>query len=75
VSKQPGRPSGPYPGARWCEPGAEDDVDFLDQARRAAEEIPNAEFLLIGGTDHLGVDTSEIDPEMPAVLRTLRETS
>jgi pimeloyl-ACP methyl ester carboxylesterase len=54
---------------------AEDDVDFLDQARRAAEEIPNAEFLLIGGTDHLGVDTSEIDPEMPAVLRTLRETS
>ena len=54
---------------------AEDDVDFLDQARRAAEEIPNAEFLLIGGTDHLGVDTSEIDPVLPAVLRTLRETS
>lgn len=53
---------------------AEDDVDFIDQARRAAEEIPNAEFLSIGGTDHLGVDTSEIDPVMPAVLRTLRNT-
>ena len=48
---------------------AEDDVDFFDQARRAAEEIPNAEFLSIGGTDHLGVDTSAVDPVLPAVLR------
>lgn len=54
---------------------AEDDVDFFDQARRAAEEIPNAEFLSIGGTDHLGVDTSPVDPVLPAVLRTLRGTS
>lgn len=54
---------------------ADDDVDFFDQAQRAAEEIPNAEFLSIGGTDHLGVDTSEIDPVLPAVLRTLRGTS
>jgi pimeloyl-ACP methyl ester carboxylesterase len=54
---------------------AEDDVDFFDQARRAADEIPNAEFVSILETDHLGVDTSSIDPVMPAVLRTLRETS
>ncbi len=54
---------------------AEDDVDFFGQARRAAEEIPHAEFLSIGGTDHLGVDTSRIDPAMPAVLRTLRGSS
>lgn len=53
---------------------AEDDVDFFDQARRAAEEIPNAEFLSIGGIDHLGVDTSPIDAVMPSVLRCLRDT-
>jgi pimeloyl-ACP methyl ester carboxylesterase len=53
---------------------AADDVDFFDQARRAAEEIPNAEFVSIGGTDHLGVDTARIDPVLPAVLRILRET-
>ena len=52
---------------------AADDVDFYDQARRAAEEIPDAEFLSIGGTDHLGVDTSAVDPFLPAVLRTLRK--
>jgi pimeloyl-ACP methyl ester carboxylesterase len=54
---------------------AEDDVDFFDQARRAADEIPNAEFVPIPGTDHLGVDTSTVDPVLPAVLRTLRGTS
>jgi pimeloyl-ACP methyl ester carboxylesterase len=54
---------------------AEDDVDFFDQARRAADEIPGAEFLTIGGIDHLGVDTSPNAAVMPAVLRTLRETS
>lgn len=42
---------------------------------RAAGEIPNAEFLPIGATDHLGVDTADIDPVLPAVLRTLREAS
>lgn len=51
---------------------AADDVDYFDQARRAAQEIPNAEFLSIEGTDHLGVDTARIDPILPAVLRTLR---
>ena len=53
---------------------AEDDVDFFNQARRAADEIPNAQFLAIPGTDHLGVDTSAVDPVLPAVLRTLRAT-
>jgi pimeloyl-ACP methyl ester carboxylesterase len=54
---------------------AEDDEDFFDQAKRAADEIPNAEFVTIAGTDHLGVDTARVDPVLPAVLRTLTETS
>lgn len=52
---------------------AEDDADFFDQARRAADEIPNAEFVPIKRTDHLGADTARVDPILPAVLRTLRE--
>jgi pimeloyl-ACP methyl ester carboxylesterase len=52
---------------------AADDVDFFDQARRAADAIPHAEFVPIRGTDHLGVDTAAVDAFMPAVLRTLRE--
>ena len=51
---------------------AEDDVDFFEQARRAAAEIPDADFVSIEGTDHLGVDTARADPVLPAVLRTLR---
>jgi pimeloyl-ACP methyl ester carboxylesterase len=51
---------------------AADDVDFFDQARRAATEIPNAAFVSIEATDHLGVDTASPDPFMGAVLRTLR---
>jgi pimeloyl-ACP methyl ester carboxylesterase len=51
---------------------AADDVDFFDQARRAAREIPNAAFVSIEATDHLGVDTASADPFMGAVLRTLR---
>jgi hypothetical protein len=53
---------------------AEEDVDFFDQARRAAEEIPKAEFISIESTDHLGMDSASIDPVLPAVLRTLRGT-
>ncbi len=53
---------------------AADDVDFFDQARRAAEEIPHAEFISIEGTDHLGVDAAEVDPILPAVLRTVRDS-
>jgi pimeloyl-ACP methyl ester carboxylesterase len=51
---------------------AEDDRDFFDQARRAAREIPGASFVVIAGTDHLGVDTASVDPVLPAVLRILR---
>ena len=51
---------------------AEHDVDFLEQVRRAAEEIPGAAFITIGGTDHLGLDTASADPVWPAILRTLR---
>jgi pimeloyl-ACP methyl ester carboxylesterase len=54
---------------------AVDDEDFFDQARRAANEIPEAEFAPIDGTDHLGVDTAGVDPILPAVLRTLRKTT
>jgi pimeloyl-ACP methyl ester carboxylesterase len=54
---------------------AEDDADFFEPAQRAAAEIPNAEFVSIPGTDHLGVDTARVDPVLPAVLRTLREPS
>ncbi len=54
---------------------AADDVDFLDQARRAASEIPNAEFVSIAKVDHLGMDAAGVDPFLRAVLRTLRETS
>ena len=53
---------------------AADDVDFFDQARRAADEIPRAEFYEIPSTDHLGVDTAEVGPLLPVVLRTLRDT-
>ena len=60
-------------GVRCLICAAEDDADFFDQARRAANEIPNAEFVPIQGTDHLGVDTARVDPVLPAVLRTLRE--
>lgn len=64
--------------SRWDVPclicAAEDDVDFFHLARRAAAEIPNAAFVAIKGTDHLGVDAAQVDPFLPAVLRTLRGT-
>lgn len=47
------------------------DVDFHDQARGAAGEIPNAEFISIEEADHLTAHL-ESDPVVPAVLRTLR---
>ncbi len=46
------------------------DVDFLDRARRAANEIPNAEFLSLEGVDHLGAHLQH-DVAVPAILRTL----
>jgi pimeloyl-ACP methyl ester carboxylesterase len=48
------------------------DVDFHDQARHAADEIPGAVFLELQEVDHLGMDTADVDPVLPAVLRTLR---
>ena len=51
---------------------AGEDMDFFEQARRAAEEIPAAEFLSLEGEHHLGMDTARVDPLLPAVLRTLR---
>lgn len=54
---------------------AADDADFFEQARRAADEIPGAEFISIEGTDHLGMDTASVDPAWAAIVRTLRGTS
>jgi pimeloyl-ACP methyl ester carboxylesterase len=48
------------------------DVDFQDQARRAAGEIPRAEFILLEEPDHVSAHLAEVDPLLPAVLRTLR---
>jgi pimeloyl-ACP methyl ester carboxylesterase len=50
----------------------EGDVDFLDQARQAANEIPNAEFISLVGLDHYGAHTGQDDPVLDAILRTLR---
>jgi pimeloyl-ACP methyl ester carboxylesterase len=47
------------------------DVDFYDQARRAAGEIPKAEFISIEALDHIGAHLQP-DPVLPAVLRMLR---
>jgi pimeloyl-ACP methyl ester carboxylesterase len=47
------------------------DADFYDQARRAAGEIPGAEFISIEERDHVAAHLQP-DPVLPAVLRTLR---
>lgn len=47
------------------------DADFLDQARRAADEIPNAEFVSLEGRDHYGAHVGQ-GAVVTAVLRTLR---
>jgi pimeloyl-ACP methyl ester carboxylesterase len=48
------------------------DVDFHDQARRAAGEIPNAEFISLEESDHVGAHLAQVDPVLSAVLHTLR---
>jgi pimeloyl-ACP methyl ester carboxylesterase len=48
------------------------DIDFLEQAQRAADEIPNSEFISTAGRDHYAAHTEEDDPVLEAVLRTLR---
>jgi pimeloyl-ACP methyl ester carboxylesterase len=48
------------------------DVDFHDQAQQAADEIPNAEFISVEEPDHVGAHLAQVDPLLPAVVRTLR---
>ena len=48
------------------------DVDFQDQARRASDEIPRAEFISLEEPDHVSAHLAQVDPLLPAVLRTLR---
>jgi pimeloyl-ACP methyl ester carboxylesterase len=47
------------------------DVDFVDQARRAADEIPGATFIAIQDLDHYGTHFLS-EGVVPAVLRHLR---
>ena len=48
------------------------DVDFHDQAQQAADEIPNAEFISVEEPNHVGAHLAQVDPVLPAVLRTLQ---
>ena len=48
------------------------DVDFLDGARRAAAEIPNAELLLLAEADHYAAHVSPDEVVLDAALRVLR---
>ena len=50
------------------------DADFHDQARQAADEIPDAEFISVEEPDHVGAHLAQVDPVLPAVLRTLRDS-
>lgn len=53
----------------------EGDVDFLDQARRAAEEIPRATFMSMVESDHYEAHTNQQDDVVEAVLGILRANS
>ena len=48
------------------------DADFLDQARRAAHEIPKAELLLLEEADHSAAHMSQDEFLLDAVLRKLQ---
>ena len=48
------------------------DADFHGQARRAASEIPDAEFIALDELDHYGAHTSPEGVLLDAILRTLR---
>ncbi len=48
------------------------DADFVDGARRAASEIPDAEFIALDDFDHYGAHTSPEGVVLEAILRTLR---
>lgn len=53
----------------------ESDVDFLEQAQRAAAEIPDAEFMSMVASDHYQAHTHQHDEVVDAVLRILRAYS
>jgi pimeloyl-ACP methyl ester carboxylesterase len=48
------------------------DADFLEGARRAAEEIPDAELLVLEEADHYAAHMSQDEVVIEAVLSTLR---
>ncbi len=39
------------------------DADFLEQAQRASNEIPKAEFISLAGLDHIGAHLGQGDPD------------
>lgn len=53
----------------------EGDVDFLEQAQQAAEEIPTAEFISMVESDHYTAHTQQPEDVVKAVLRTLHANS
>ena len=53
----------------------EGDSDFAEQAERAADEIPGAEFMSMVERDHYGAHTKQLDAVVEAVLRILRANS
>lgn len=53
----------------------EGDLDFAEEAGRAAEEIPGAEFVSMVQSNHYGAHTRQPEEVMEAVLRTLRVNS
>jgi pimeloyl-ACP methyl ester carboxylesterase len=64
---------------RWQVPclifiGAED-ADFLEGARRAAEEIPEAELLVLEEADHYAAHMTQDEILIDAALRTLRRAA
>ena len=48
------------------------DLDFLEGARRAGDEIPNAELLLLAESDHYAAHVSPDEAVLEATLRVLR---
>ena len=53
----------------------EADVDFLEQAQQAAEEIPTAEFISMVESDHYTAHTHQPEDVVKAVLRSLQANS
>lgn len=48
------------------------DAEFIDQARKAADEIPDARFYEIESTDHLGAHLDQGQALVDEILRWLR---